>query len=1104
MTVLAAHADTKLVGTPIGSKPANAFDGSVDTYVQANESSNAWAGLDLGTPHVITRIGWAPRNNSAGPNYCLLGVFEASNDPTFIDAVPLYLIDNGGRAGQFSYADVNVTRGFRYVRYVGPHNSYCQMAELEFYGHEGEGDDSHFYQITNLPTLSYHTDNGRDPTSKTTEMDASMVLVYENGTLIQEYPILARCRGNASYGFDKKPYRIKFNDGKSHHMLHGSALESPAKAKKWTLINNYGDKTLMRNIVAFEVSRRMKMPYTPWCQPVDVIVNGEYKGCYQLCDQVAVDGKRVDVTEMTPEDNEGEALTGGYLIEVDNNAGSEPSKFYSKRGTPVTIKSPDADAITDAQHKYIENYFNQMEASVWSSKLSEEPADYTQYLDVESYLRNLIVGEYCGNTDTFHSTYMSKEQGVSQFVTGPIWDHDLSFDNDNRTYPINNHHDWIFRTGGTNAGDMAGFTNRILSDPYASGLMKAMWAEARDSSIITAANMVAYVDSVEKVLMASQRLNFMRWPILGQYVHMNAFAYPTYAQEVDMVRKCVRNRVEWMDNMLGYNGGSIDPAPTDSSYVIRTPEDLILFAKNVNGGATLSNAVLDADIDMEGYNDDFEPIGSNYGQYAGTFDGQGHIISNLHIDSYNQFVGLFGAVAGGVVIKNLTLDSSCSISGNAYVGLIGGSNSSGEVRLSCLGNEGTVTAAAQNAGGIIGCNMGSSASWIIDNCYVTGEVTGGLESATLSGWVGSNAVVSNCYSIAQVSGTDSNRYFYRGEGTFTNCYDLFGGHSIQTTDLASAKSGELGMLLNQGKNGGVWHQTLDVDEHPVLNDGSMPLFVAGDVFSNGLIVAKRDEKSAWEPATIDGHDIILRDGRYAYYTLPFSAPGNMKWGATSVKYSRTFGDETWQCWYVPFDYTVTANTYNDYEFARFDGIYADRNGTPYATFVQLEGRQTLKANTPYLIKALGVKSKVEKEFSAGIRSLKENESEIISFTADTLTYTLCGLYSALDYDADMPCYVISKGRFMPLKEGEKAQALRFVLFVTTEEGTAPSTKSRPRFINVRITEEGSEVTTLPADPSGPIDVYDLQGRKVTTIECPDDINALGSGIYIIDGKKIKR
>ena len=68
MTVLAAHADTKLVGTPIGSKPANAFDGSVDTYVQANESSNAWAGLDLGTPHVITRIGWAPRNNSAGPN----------------------------------------------------------------------------------------------------------------------------------------------------------------------------------------------------------------------------------------------------------------------------------------------------------------------------------------------------------------------------------------------------------------------------------------------------------------------------------------------------------------------------------------------------------------------------------------------------------------------------------------------------------------------------------------------------------------------------------------------------------------------------------------------------------------------------------------------------------------------------------------------------------------------------------------------------------------------------------------------------------------------------------------------------------------------------
>ena len=48
----------------------------------------------------------------------------------------------------------------------------------------------------------------------------------------------------------KKPYRIKFDA--SSRIFKDSPLCSPAKAKKWTLINNYSDKTLMRNLVAFD------------------------------------------------------------------------------------------------------------------------------------------------------------------------------------------------------------------------------------------------------------------------------------------------------------------------------------------------------------------------------------------------------------------------------------------------------------------------------------------------------------------------------------------------------------------------------------------------------------------------------------------------------------------------------------------------------------------------------------------------------------------------------------------------------------------------------------------------------------------------------------
>ncbi|MBR5776789.1 MAG: CotH kinase family protein, partial [Bacteroidaceae bacterium] len=472
----------KLSGTPIGSPnvdystgqtsstvntPACAFDGDLNTYYASYDRSFTWVGLDLGTPHVITRIGWSPRNHELGPQRVLLGLFEGSNRPDFLDAVPLYLIPEQGVIGRMDYTDVNVSRGFRYVRYVGPSDVRCNIAELEFYGYEGAGDDSRFYQITNLPTLSIHVYSGQEPYDKTHELESNMTLVYDGGTRIQEYPITARLRGNASQGFPKKPYRIKFNDGKSHHMMKDSPLESPAKAKKWTLINNYGDKTLMRNILSFEVSRRLGMPYTPYCQPVDVVMNGEYKGCYQLCDQITADPNRVNITEMEPSDNEEPNITGGYLVEVDAYASGEKSWFQTKRGMPVTIKEPSEDDITPQQKQYITDYFNLLEDAVFSANFRDSTEGYRKYLDLSSFIKHFIVGEFTGNTDTYWSTYMSKNRNSDYFVVAPSWDFDLAFNNDARIYPVCNRNSWVYTRGGSSEPNMNNFVTRILSDPYA-------------------------------------------------------------------------------------------------------------------------------------------------------------------------------------------------------------------------------------------------------------------------------------------------------------------------------------------------------------------------------------------------------------------------------------------------------------------------------------------------------------------------------------------------------------------------------------------------------------------------------------------------------------
>lgn len=545
----AAFADGKLTGVVIGNKESvdyqtnsmsttvntrdNAFDGDLNSYFASWERSYTWAGLDLGKPFVITRVGWSPRNDGQGEQRVVLGVFEGANREDFMDALPIYIITEKGKIGQMSYADVECSRGFRYVRYVGPSDARCNIAELEFYGNQGEGDNSRLYQLTNLPTVSIHTLNGEIPYDKEHQIVSQLTIISGDGTALLSEPGTTRERGNASRSFPKKPYRIKF-DKKQH------VLDAPAKAKKWTLINNYGDKTLMRNMLAFELSRRMGMTYTPYGTAVDVLLNGEYKGCYQLCDQVEINKNRINITEMTSKDNEGSALTGGYFVEIDAYAYEEKSWFNSNKGNPVTIKSPDEDSITTQQKNYIKGYFNKMEAN-WKS-----------YLDLNSFLRHFLVGELSGNTDTYWSVYMYKDRDDDMMYTGPVWDFDLAFNNDQRTYPVNSKTDYIYRSGGSCAGNMRSFTDKIVvNDANAKKQLVEIWDEARQGGL-TEENMVAYIDSLESVLQQSQKLNFIRWPMMNQLVHQNFKIWGSYEAEVENVRDFMKERIDWMDRKLNY------------------------------------------------------------------------------------------------------------------------------------------------------------------------------------------------------------------------------------------------------------------------------------------------------------------------------------------------------------------------------------------------------------------------------------------------------------------------------------------------------------------------------------------------------------------------
>ena len=139
---------------------------------------------------------------------------------------------------------------------------------------------------------------------------------------------------------------------------------------------------------------------------------------------------------------------------------------------------------------------------------------------------------------------------------------------------------------------------------------------------------------------------------------------------------------------------------------------------------------------------EWTPIGTNSNKYTGTFDGNGHTISGLYIDSSADFQGLFGCLDQGGTVQDLTV--SGSVSGINFVGGVVGYNGGNVINCTFSGSVSGVS----TVGGVVGQNSGN-----VENCYNTGSVTG--SAGLVGGVVGSNsfsATVTNCYNTGAVSG----------------------------------------------------------------------------------------------------------------------------------------------------------------------------------------------------------------------------------------------------------------------------------------------------------------------------------------------------------------
>ena len=325
-------------------------------------------------------------------------------------------------------------------------------------------------------------------------------------------------RGNSTWGMPKKPYKIKF-DTKT------IVLGMPA-AKSWAVLANYSDKTLLRNALAFCLSYKLGLEYSPHSRFAELTMNGEYLGLYQITNKTDEVEKAVEKAQLS---HAGDA----FVLEMDERRDGD-FWFFSRFGIPYVVgmdSSPEQAADIERWVTGVEQTLIDMSAS---GDISGLQADF----DVESFIDLYLINEFLRNNDGFWSSTYVYRLGAGQPLTfGPVWDFDIAAGNID--YNDND------STEGWWTRNMSRYYPYLARDPNFSTHVAARWAYL-SSQMPRLRQFIARSAAID----AAQQRNFARWPILDLYVWPNAVVTGSYAGEIDYLDQWLEKRAAWMDGEL--------------------------------------------------------------------------------------------------------------------------------------------------------------------------------------------------------------------------------------------------------------------------------------------------------------------------------------------------------------------------------------------------------------------------------------------------------------------------------------------------------------------------------------------------------------------------
>ncbi len=462
--------------------------------------------------------------------------------------------------------------------------------ELVVYG----GSNRAEYQISvteesnGLPVVLIDT-NGKSIPDKVNYVDAKISVlgaeIYGGNDILAAVAGI-KLRGNSTAGYDKKPYRIKFDKKQDVFGL--------GKAKSWVLLANYLDPAAMRNDIAYAFGSRLSTlteektgfsMYVPRVRPVEVYLNGQYRGLYDMGDHVQVDGTRIDIDDSGDEFDDNDVQVHpeanvGYYLEIEDS--SRVLEEYEKEGAAyftinntggssldtlyVQVKTPEVPSA--AQLNYIKQYvqtvndlINARDARVWD------------YIEMDGFIDWYLVNEVFKNTDSgFLSSVKLFKDKDGKLSMGPVWDFDLG--SGAVAYSdIDEPNGWR-----TRVDDRCAWYKNLFKMSDFSNAVNARWADLHNEGIID--GIFADIDALESYLEKAANRNYDYWHesyvsavnntswLYVPDIQMNSTNWET---QVDYLRTYMKGRIAWIDEQFGYAPVS-GAAISGEAVIIGAPE----------------------------------------------------------------------------------------------------------------------------------------------------------------------------------------------------------------------------------------------------------------------------------------------------------------------------------------------------------------------------------------------------------------------------------------------------------------------------------------------------------------------------------------------------